>query len=106
MEYEFDFRHHHFVVEEGDDCAVVSIYDKRKDDELVSKRRFPRAESALLMDLLKSRGKPIKAPANTATNLRRLFGGNLDELVENVPHRGYRLATTARSVRKRLAIDE
>ena len=106
MDYEFDFRHRHFVVKEGDNCVVVSIYDKRKHDELVSKRRFPRAESALLLDLVKSRGKPIEAPANTATNLRRLLGDNHVELVENVRREGYKLAVTARAVREHLAVSE
>ena len=105
MHHTFDFRHRRFVVTEGDDCAVVSVYDKRK-DELASKTRLPRAESALLLDLLKSKDQPIEAPANTATNLRDLLGDIDAALVENVRHRGYRLAVTARSVREQMAADE
>ena len=102
MHHEFVFHHRRFVVKEGDDCAVVSIYDTRK-DELASKTRLPRAESAFLMDLLKSRYEPIDAPANTATNLRCLLGDPHAELVENIRHCGYRLAVTAESVPDRMA---
>ena len=101
MHYTFKFGHRHFVVTEGDDCAVVGIYDRHK-NVLASKTRLPRAESALLMGLLRSKFNPVKAPADTASKLRDLLGDPDAEMVETERGRGYRLAPNARSVRERL----